>query len=411
MTIPIIPGPFSFLQNFGRAASEAGQFKQKQQQIDYEQASHTLSLIMQGIRDKTIKPEMLDSPMFENALEKIGFKPTNVMPGGEKIAGVPHFPSMVEPSPELLQSRARYGMLKDMIPSLNPMQQEEFAATGSIVPQSTLGAKRAGEAASTAESGFKEATARGATPRAGEAAAVNQAGDIEKVRDALADELLGQAAAQAGVTKANQMNYALIQRAYTAGLQDPKFQGIDPAILSAAYTRLMLKLRAIEASELSAAARFQASTGSQDATNLRTEQDQLDAIRAEYNNLLSNPPDMGQIILEAMSTNPQDKDAWKGLYASRVGEWNARKTQLEGLLTQGNEALNTKLSGRTGLPTVLPPGATPGAQPPRGAPTTLPRQEQPSSAAKIQLQPADMERAKNDPKFAEWLRKKGYQVP
>lgn len=69
MTIPISPGPFNFLESIGSGLGAIGQRRDEVANQKRKQAQEQAGLILALIRDKVAKPETLDHPAFQQALQ------------------------------------------------------------------------------------------------------------------------------------------------------------------------------------------------------------------------------------------------------------------------------------------------------------------------------------------------------
>src|SRR5437762_12942619 len=99
MTVPILPGPFSFLEGAGEAIGEYGQVKEERkrhgEEIAYRATQSLIQEVIQGLRPASD----LDSPEVQQTF---------------KMAGFPPLTSKVLPQPKETIQRRQAGALERM---------------------------------------------------------------------------------------------------------------------------------------------------------------------------------------------------------------------------------------------------------------------------------------------------------
>lgn len=125
MTVPIVPGPWSFLGNIGQGvAGYLGgkeQFRQKKLEedaADRKEAFDKLGFLFKGIQEGSIEAKVVKSPLFLDLIGRSGM--------GEG------FGDSVIPSPQGIVNKERGGLIPGVINSLSPEASADFAATGNI---------------------------------------------------------------------------------------------------------------------------------------------------------------------------------------------------------------------------------------------------------------------------------------
>jgi hypothetical protein len=114
MTIPIVPGPFSFLSNLGQAAENyaGGRDKFKQEAWD------RLQFLFKGIQTGDVAPSVVKSPLFQSLLKDSGLHDFN--------------PADVTPAPLSQLRTAQAGEIEAALPGLTPAGRRTLAATGQL---------------------------------------------------------------------------------------------------------------------------------------------------------------------------------------------------------------------------------------------------------------------------------------
>lgn len=128
MTIPIIPGPFSFLAELGRGVGTAFQTAENQRRVvreekqqDRAEALKQAGVIYEAVKNNQLSASALKSPFFQSILERSG-----ILQAGEQIA--PTVAAKPEEQVREAQSQALTGILPTILQGGSQYQKEQLAA-------------------------------------------------------------------------------------------------------------------------------------------------------------------------------------------------------------------------------------------------------------------------------------------
>lgn len=269
MTIPIVPGPFSFLASAGEAYAGFHEGKRKRELENFAQAIQRYQLVYQGVKEGILPRSTLSSKETTGLLEQIMGSPMMVD---------------VVPNPQEDIARGQSGLIKEILgdtqaevpvfgqPSVAPQRVKvpgartpagrQLLATGKI----PLPSEVAGEQVAAA-------SAEAAVPEAGTTARATQIGVQQKAYDDIADRVVG-----AYFAKNNKLpSPAQAARYGTEDTDVKKFQDqFNEQRYGAAIERLRGQLEEERTRRSFAAAQFQrAGPASQHIQNLIRQQNAL----------------------------------------------------------------------------------------------------------------------------------------
>lgn len=127
MTIPIVPGPFSFLANLGGAAQAYGEGKQKHK----KEAWDRLQFMFKGIQEGEISPSVVKSPLFMSLVKDSGMQDFD--------------PESITPAPTSMLRRAQGEEIQSALPGLSTAGKRQLASTGQL-PTASAEAKEGADA-------------------------------------------------------------------------------------------------------------------------------------------------------------------------------------------------------------------------------------------------------------------------
>lgn len=123
MTIPIVPGPFSFLDSIGKGIGGYIENKEKKRQNDFEELIKKYNVVYQGVKDGILPRATLSSKETTGLLSQIMEHPNMA-------------PLTANASPQESLDNARAPMITDRAATLDQTGQQMFASTG-VLPTSS----------------------------------------------------------------------------------------------------------------------------------------------------------------------------------------------------------------------------------------------------------------------------------
>jgi chaperonin cofactor prefoldin len=112
MTIPIVPGPFSFIENLGEAGGRFLQANEQKRRFEQDKARQMMESMYAGVREGALKADILKSDFFANLIQQSGF---------------PNFPgAQVADKPQDLINTGQTGFIQELIA---PGEKTEEQAT------------------------------------------------------------------------------------------------------------------------------------------------------------------------------------------------------------------------------------------------------------------------------------------
>ena len=182
MTVPIVPGPFSFLAGAGQAVGAVGQAMQAREERKRQEAQEDFRLLMNLIATRPEQAtELLNQPAAQRTLAAVG-----VLPAGTELPPAPGLPEIALPGGERMPAtpgrpgRTLPYQFAETLPEMVSAEQARAIARGgaagravSRVPSEAVAG--AGERTTIAGAGEAESRAVTAGAQAGIAAPLAQA--------------------------------------------------------------------------------------------------------------------------------------------------------------------------------------------------------------------------------------------
>jgi hypothetical protein len=364
MTIPITPGPFSFLQGAGEALGAYGAEKEKRREQTVKEAQDVLNQMIKLRQLEFIGPEQFGSPQAMNVYRTLGIMPPEGPPqatvGELTHGGQAQYIQQILPS-----LRAPGGPPEETRLALNlPGKGAEEAAQARI----------AQNVAAVPQAQVAGATAQGQLPSAGVSAMAGQQQDQDKQYNDMADRMVYAMMTREGrLPKNGEEAYALAQG-------DPRFTPFKDAItqpyFDAAIERLRQKQFALETERTGANARYAGATGMGADDLYRIAQGNQTRITAEMNSLKDpdKPPDLDftkydlvqQMIAKRQTVPAMYQEPYKRVveYQRKLAATNKRRQELEMEMQQTRNQLNSALQqhpdiSKLGGAPPPPPGDSP----------------------------------------------------
>ncbi len=358
MTIPIQPGPFSFLEDVGGALGEVGQLREKRRQQQVKEATDVLNQMIELRQKGFLQPDAFASPQAMNVYKTLGIMPTSNQPtSGEQVEAMkgqylrdvqaPQIPvpSLGGGAPAMVSPADRYSDEMRAImgaPSraLTPKTEAEIAGAQAAVPQAQLAGVQA----------------QAQIPGAPLTAQTGQVGQQQKPVEAITDDWI---TGQYAVTKKLPASGA---DAYAAALADPRISEIAKQVgqrpFDAAIERLRQRLYALATERTAAAARYKGAAGTGIDDIAKIYQAQQTRLTAELNALDKPTP-----VQESMAAIAQDYrtrgkavPTMMQMAERKVTEYQKRRGEIEQQLQQiGNQVTQT-MGPLMGAPGPNPPG-------------------------------------------------------
>lgn len=400
MTIPIKPGPFSFLAELGRAGgaavSEAEKAREKRLKEDRERINMMVLLRQQGL----ITPESFGSPEAMALYQRTGITPISTeRTSGEEVESVRrgYFRDTAGSTPTGAAPSAQSGLGPNPLQGMHPGgfglpmeqmitggQQPAPQAVAPVPPPApdarTVGRQlaaglpnpldvgRAVQAPGTlraeaATAATTAATQEAALPGAGSTAVAQQQTQQDLQYDDIADRVVWDEYVKRG------NKFPTSAEAYRIGLGDPrnKFRDqISEPYYGAAIQRLQNLLEAQKTARIGASARYAASDQFDNVA--RIYQRQAEILTTQLNDLpktmglQKGDPAMASIAAKAIAQGRTDKlspvivDAHR-----RYTAYEAKATELRNQISEYQRRLNPALAGRLDV-TQQPAAGLPGQE-------------------------------------------------
>jgi hypothetical protein len=354
MTIPIEPGPFSFLAGAGEALGRFAEEKEKKRQTKLKEDRDVLNQMLDLRQKGLLAPEQFESPQAVELYRRLGIVPVSGQPtSGESIE----------------QGRRSY--LSSIAPSLAGGQPTDEGRAVLGLPQRGLtqkiNAEIAGSEAAVPTAQLQGAQATAALPEAGATAVAGQQGTQDKTFNDIADRVVESLYAKS-------RKLPTPDQAFTAGLSDTRAQAFGERINAQYYGSAIERLRAKLADEATkraaAAARLQGASGTGLDDLLKIHQAQQTRITAELNALekVDKPSDKDITMADVAATNRAKGKPVSPIFAGaeqRVAEYRQKKdkleqrrSELEQQIQQSREQLDKMLGKPLGVPPANPPGTS-----------------------------------------------------
>jgi hypothetical protein len=344
MTIPIEPGPFSFLAGAGRALGAYADAKEKKRQTQLKEDRDVLNQMLDLRSKGLLEPDAFGSPQAEELYRRLGIVPVSTTPtSGESIE----------------QGRRSY--LSQIAPSLAAGQPTDEGRAVLGLPQRGLtqkvDAEIAGSIAAVPQSQLKGAEATAALPDAGTTILAGQQGSQDKTFNEVADRVV-----EALYAKTKKLPTA--SEAKSVGLSDERAKVFGEKISEPYYGQAIERLRAKLADEstkrLNATSRAQGAAGTGLDDLLKIHQGQQTRITAELN-ALEKPSDGDTRMADMASMIRAKGKPVSPLFVAaeqRVAEYRQRRAELEQQIQQSREGLDKMLGKPLDVPPANPPGTS-----------------------------------------------------
>lgn len=343
MTIPIEPGPFSFLPGIGQALGAYATQKEENRQTRLkeakDQAHNFIALRLAGL----MKPKDFDTPEVQAVFHMAGFGPVTSDETPEELS-------------HIMQGSYLRGLINPA--EAKPMSDEQRVAAGA--PERGLSegidAKVAGAKAAVPQANLAGATAEAQIPRAGMTAQVGQVGQQGKTATSIADTWIE---AQYAKTKKLPKNGA---EAFAAASADPNIgplaQQLGQSFFDQAIETLRAKLakEATERAMAEARAKGASGTGLDDYLRIYSTQQQRlnDQLKS-----LDKPSSTDQMMAGVAAQQRARGKTPSPLMVQaegRVSEYGRRRQEIEQQLQQIGDQITQVTGGKIGAPGVTPPG-------------------------------------------------------
>ncbi len=351
MTIPIEPGPFSFLASAGQALGRYAEEKEKKRQTALKEDRDILNQMLDLRQRGLLEPQAFESPQAVELYRRLGIVP---------VSGQPT-------SAESIES-GRRSYLSQIAPSLSGGQPSDEARQVFGLPERGLTQKIeagiAGNIAAVPQAQVAGAQATAALPEAGTTVLASQQGEQDKTFNDIADRVVG-------ALYAKNKKLPSASEAFAVGQTDERGRVFGPRIsepyYGAAVDRLRAKLAAEEIARLGARARLAGASGTGLDDLLRVHQGQQTRITAELN-ALEKPSDNDNTmaaLAQMMRAKGKPVSPLFQAAETRVSEYKRRRSELEQQMQQTREQLDRMLGTSLQAPGQTPPGAS--GSPPRRA--------------------------------------------
>lgn len=379
MTIPVMPGPFSFLANLGQAGGAAFQAAERDRQKRTDEDWNFVDYLFKAAKLRN-DPSILASPQAMEAYSRLGISPPSPKPTAEEQIGdiqgrfladqeTPGFqmpiPGLIGPTPSI-NVKPTGGFISTGqrmaagLPLKSAIEREETVAP--VVNRAEGAKAQLGAATDTA-----------LLPGAELSAIANQQGEQDKTFNEAADRIV------LDRFIANGFTLPTPEEAFAAGQTDPRLADFSTAMTQpyygAAIARLQDRLAVLDIQRMAANARAMGIQGDQFTDLLRIMLGQ----QANNINLMKNIPeptatDRGMATayemligeakspqkLQEIQTSPR-YDAYRKAKA-RVDSYNQFIQQSQGQTLGTGDDITETVRSQGGLPGVRTPGDRSGRQ-------------------------------------------------
>jgi hypothetical protein len=346
MTIPITPGPFSFLAELGRAGGAAVQAAEGKRDKNVKEAQDRLNEMVRLRQLGIVKADAFGTPEAQKLYKTLG-----IMPEG-----------IDKPTYDENVTGMKNNLLTQLSPSLgagNEQEDDLRALTG--LPSRATGpkvtAEIAGSRADVPQAQMRGAMAIAGLPQAAPTVVAGQQQEQDKQYNSIADRVVEDL-----YTKTKKMPTSA--EAMAVGQQDERTKPFGTAITEPYYGQALERLRAKLADEdikrKAAAARLAGASGTGLDDLAKIYQNQQTRITAEMNAL--QKPSASDLRIAAIAAENRTKGKpVSAIFAdaeTRVGEYNRRRGELDQQQQQLRDQLNQVLAPAINAPGRTPPGTT-----------------------------------------------------
>ncbi len=353
MTIPIQPGPFSFLAPLGQALGNYADQREKNRERQLaeakDQAHNFIALRLAGL----MKPKDFDTPEVQAVFHAAGFGPVSAQ----------------ETPDELLRGMKGDYLTGLINPSMaKPVSDEQRALVGAPERGLSQGidARIAQNKAAVPQAELAGATAQAATPGAGLTVQTQQQQSQDKTFNDMADRYIEGLYAQTHKLPASGAE------AFQAALADPNQGQFAKAAGQSYFDQSIERLRAKLADEATKRAAAQArlagasGTGFDDIARIYAAQQQRLNEQIKSLDKPSTTDLQMSGIAEQQRARGKSPSPMMVQAEQRVSEYKARRAELEQQLQQISDQVTQVTGGKIGVPGVTPPGQS-GSPPKRAA--------------------------------------------
>lgn len=341
MTIPIEPGPFTFIERAGEALGRIGQVREERRRTALDEAQEKAKQMLALRAAGLMTPKQFQSPEVQSLFQAAGFGPVSSDPtSGEQLeyAKRDFLPTILGAQGNEDEKRALFGA-----PERGLTQQVD--------------ARIAGARAAVPKAQLEGATASAALPEAGATVVAGQQGTQDEVFNGIADRVVE-------TLYAGTKRLPTPEEAFTAGLSDERAKAhgerINKQYYGAAIARLRAKLEAEKTARLNATSRAAGAAGTGLDDLLKIHRDQQTRITAEMN-ALPKPSESDFRLADLAKQNRQKGKPVPQIIAGaeqRVDQYNQRYAELQQQMNQVRGQLDRMLGNNLNTPGSTPPGTT-----------------------------------------------------
>lgn len=338
MTIPITPGPFSFLATLGQGVGNAFSEHEKDRQQKIKEARDVLNQMLDLRQKELIDPSAFSSPQAMKVYQTLGITPVSDQPTtGEQLSGITGqylhriAPSLGTGTPQEDELRA---MAKLPSRATGPQVEAERAIAGAQVPTANL----------------QGATAAAQIPGAGMTAVAGQQGEQDKQFNDIATRVVADLYTKTGKLPTS-------RAAWEAGLGDVR-NAFGPNVTEPYYGQAIEALRAAHEKELSyrIAAMQQHDPASQLPQLARVYQTNISTLQTKLDNLrkingVRDGDEMAADMAQKAIAEGRKVPAFMQAAADRWSKYQTEASDLQSQIDQYSNKLNAVVGPAIGVTT------------------------------------------------------------
>lgn len=364
MTIPITPGPFSFLAEFGRAGGAAFQQHEEDRQQKLKEAQdrarNYIALRMAGL----MKPADFEKPEVQAVFHMAGYGPVSPDPTPDEAIRAmkgDYLQSLVAPDTQINVPLGRMGIGVDQtvgVPATAKYSDEFRSLVGAPERglREQIDARIAQSRAAVPQANLQGATAEAALPEAGLTTRAGQLTTQDQAFNSIADRYIE------GLYAVTKKLPASGADAFAAAQADPKIGPVAQKIGQSYFDQAIERLRAKLADEATKRAAAQARLAGASGTGVddlaKIVQAQQTRITAELN-ALKEPPSTDRYMAAIAQ---QQRAAGKKVAPimeqaeARVSAYDNRVNELQQQMQQSRDMLDNLMHGLLPMTSQAPPG-------------------------------------------------------